>query len=690
MIREEILLRMTSSFNVNEYYRRKRGREKVKRMIWLTVICATLIFVLSAFSCAFADVIINEVMASNGFYENGEAYDWIELYNDGKKAVDLGGWYLSDSKKNPLKWSFPKGTKLKAGAYLTVFCTGEDDISPGKGDTFYTGFSISASGETLILSDADGNEIQRVELTQQYGCVSWGKPTDGGEYGFFENPTRGKKNDAKAYAFRTGRPKLGLAGGFYTDSVTVTATGPEGATLRYTTDGETPTVKSKTFPADGLTLKETTPLRVKAFRDGEVSSETESATYFINDDPQTAIVSLISDDKYLFSKKTGMLVTGTGKIPNYSKGYEYPVHIEYFNKAGEREISQTGTMTCSGHSARINAQKSIALYARKAWGPEKFTFNPFPTRDYTEYKSLLLRAANSDYSATRLRDIVASSLAEGQDILYQDHEVIQVYINGRYWGHYNLREKINKHFVAAYEGVTDPDEIDRIDILARTGRDEFLQNGDNKDWLELCDFCKKNKLTDPDNLAYVEERLDIDNMFTHAAFEIILGNIDFTNVRIYRVPGGKWKYLLFDVEACWRNLEKTPIEYYIKPVSAKIQGFRHEPLNALLQVPEYKDRFLRRVSELLGTVFRWDNVEAKFDEVIAQLEPILPRHIARWKNMKMENWQKNIKATKYYARVRPKKIPGMLQKAMKLTNDEVETYFGETLRLLEETNTLAE
>ena len=103
-------------------------------------------------------------------------------------------------------------------------------------------------------------------------------------------------------------------------------------------------------------------------------------------------------------------------------------------------------------------------------------------------------------------------------------------------------------------------------------------------------------------------------------------------------------------------------------------------------MPEYKDRFLRRVSELLSTVFRWDNVEAKFDEVIAQLEPILPRHISRWKNMKMENWRKNIKATKYYARVRPKKIPEMLKKAMKLSNEEVEEYFGDTLRLLEETN----
>ena len=53
---------------------------------------------------------------------------------------------------------------------------------------------------------------------------------------------------------------------------------------------------------------------------------------------------------------------------------------------------------------------------------------------------------------------------------------------------------------------------------------------------------------------------------------------------------------------------------------------------------------------------------------------------------KTEQLRKNIKATKYYARVRPKKVPEMLQKAMKLTKDEVEEYFGEALRLLEEVN----
>ena len=647
---------------------------------------ACLFLLLCCGAAARADVIINEVMASNGYYENGHAWDWVELYNNGDSTENLSGWGFTDSKKDLYKFTFPDGTKLKAGGYLTVWCTGEKNAKAGKGDTFYADFKISSAGEKLRLTDKAGNGIQKLELPIQYGCVSYGLPSGGGEYGFLENPTRGKKNDAQAFARRTAEPVIVTAAGFYEGSVTIEVRGEEGAELRYTTDGETPTQKSRLFPEEGLTVSKTTPLRVKAFRDDAVSSPAAGGTFFIDDAPQTAIVSLISDDKYLFSKKTGMLTKGTGSIPNYSKGYEYPVHIEYFSRDGEREISQTGTMTCSGHSARINSQKSIALYARKAWGSDRFAFNPFPTRHYDSYKSLLLRSANSDFSATRLRDIVASSLAEGQEILYQDHEVIQVYINGRYWGHYNLREKINKYFVAAYEGVTEEQDIDSIDILARTGTDEFLQNGDNKDWLELCDFCKKKDLNDPENMAWVEERLDIDNMFTHAAFEIILGNVDFTNVRVYRVPGGKWRYLLFDVEACWRSLDPTPIEYYIKPLNGKIQGFRHEPLNAMFKVPEMKAKFLNRVSELLATVFRWDNVEKHFDDVIAQLKPILPRHIERWKNMKMENWKVNIHATEYYARVRPRKIPGMLKKAMKLTNAEYEEYFGETLKLLEETN----
>ena len=663
----------------------------LRRLLALLLILCAVPMIVPA-ETAVQAIVINEVMASNGMYENEKSYDWIELHNRSKKAVDLSGWMLSDGKKNLAKFVFPKGTKLKAGGYLTVWCTGEDGVEPGTKSPYYASFSLKAEGETLYLSDAEGERIQTLEYPQQYGNVSWGLPAGfagipaEADYGYLVNATRSAKNDAAVYPARTEAPALLTVGGFYADGVIVQAECPANAILRYTTDGETPDAKSKEFPADGLSIAKTTALRIRAFRENEVPSVTVSATYIVESDQLTPIVCLTTDDQYLFNKKTGALVRGTGDTPNYEKEWEYPVNIEYYNADGVCEINQMGTFTASGHSARQNAQKSIALYARKAYGNATFAFNPFPTRDYTEYNSLLLRGANSDFSATRLRDVVASSLAEGQGILYQDHVVIQVYINGEYWGHYNLREKINKYFVAAYEGVTDEAEIDSIDILARTGTDRFTQHGDNEDWLELAEFCKKNDLNKPENLAYVEERLDIDNMFTHAAYQIILGNVDFTNVRVYRVPGGKWKYILFDVEACWRGLDKTPLEYYIKPVSGKIQGFRHEPLNALLAVPEYKEKFLRRIAELLDTVFVWQNVEAAFDEVIAQLEPILPRHIERWNNMKLKNWQTNINATKYYARVRPRKIPELLKKAMKLTNAEVEEYCGAVLEKLEVTN----
>ena len=65
-------------------------------------------------------IVINEVMASNGMYENEQSYDWIEIHNQSKKAADISGWMLSDGKKNLAKFVFPKGTKIKAGGFTPV------------------------------------------------------------------------------------------------------------------------------------------------------------------------------------------------------------------------------------------------------------------------------------------------------------------------------------------------------------------------------------------------------------------------------------------------------------------------------------------------------------------------------------------------------------------------------------------
>lgn len=649
------------------------------------VLC--LLLCLAAAAPAWAEIEISEVMASNGVYQNGHAYDWVELHNTGSKTVDLSGCYLSDNPKKPTKWAFPQGAKLKAGGYLLVYCTGEEQENSAKAP-YYASFKISASGDQLVLTDRDGETtLAALEIPAQYGNVSWGLPTGGEAYGYFASATPGEKNEKTAYPSRADAPTLLTAGGFYDSAVTVTASAPAGTILRYTLDGSTPTEKSKQFPENGLELQETGVLRLCAFGENQVPSEPVSASYFIGESQPVAVVSLITDEKYLFNKKTGALVKGSNAdYPNYEREWEYPINIEFYAQGGECQINQMGTFTAAGHSARQNAQKSIALFARKAYGPDRFYFNPFPNRDYDSYKSLLLRGANSDAFSTRLRDVTISSLAKPLDILYQDALAIEVYINGEYWGHYNLREKINKHFVAQWEGVTEEDDVDAIDLIARTGRDEFVNNGSGEDWIALCDFCKTEDLNVPENLQYVLDRLDVDSLFTHAAFEIIIGNDDFTNVRLYRVPGGKWKYLLFDVEAGFLSLDASPMKYYLKKVSDKVQGFRHEPLAALLNVPEMKAQFLQRFAQVLELSFQWPDVEAAFAPWEETLETLLPRHLKRWPHFSMDDWRQNVNAVKYYARVRPMKIVSLLQKHMKLTDDEVETYFGSVQRLLETVN----
>ena len=97
-------------------------------------------------------VVINEIVASNQKTiddEDGDASDYIELYNSGAAALQLEGYGLSDDPKT-VKWHF--GAALLApGEHLIVFASDKDK----KGVYWHTNFKISASGETVVLTDAD-------------------------------------------------------------------------------------------------------------------------------------------------------------------------------------------------------------------------------------------------------------------------------------------------------------------------------------------------------------------------------------------------------------------------------------------------------------------------------------------------------------------------------------------------------
>ena len=131
------------------------------------------------------DILINELLADNGssaFDSNGENDDWVELYNHTSIAKDLSGLYLSDDLSNLTKWQIPLGTAINANDVLIIW-TDNDSEQSG----LHANFKLSASGESLILSD--GSVIyDQVDFGQQTQDVSYERCPDGGTF-TFADPT---------------------------------------------------------------------------------------------------------------------------------------------------------------------------------------------------------------------------------------------------------------------------------------------------------------------------------------------------------------------------------------------------------------------------------------------------------------------------------------------------------------------
>jgi hypothetical protein len=120
--------------------------------------------------------------------------DWIEIYNAGSTAIDIGGMHLSDDKTNPFKSKIPTTnpslTTIQPGGFLVIWA--DDDKSQGE---LHVGFKLSNAGEEIGLYYIDGRAIDEYTFVAQSENVAWGRSTDGGAtWKVFPTPTPGKSN----------------------------------------------------------------------------------------------------------------------------------------------------------------------------------------------------------------------------------------------------------------------------------------------------------------------------------------------------------------------------------------------------------------------------------------------------------------------------------------------------------------
>ncbi len=612
---------------------------------------------------------ISEVVASNGTFDaNGNAYDYVELYNATKKRIRLTDYFLSDDVLSPKKWTFPKGATLAPGAYALIHMAGRDIVS-GRPSTYYAGFELSKTNGLVLLSNGEGI-VDRVSLGRQYGNIAYGRVTGQGTFCFFEEQTPRAKNPASGFSGRTGEVLISEAGGLYDAPVTALLSAEEGAVIRYTLDGSTPTRESSVYTGP-IAIEENTALRARAFQEGMLPSPVASASYLFHVDASVPVVALITDEKYLTDPGMGLFVKGSGSTPNYQQNWEYPMHVQYFDK-GKTLLSQLASFSTSGGLGLTRPQKTVSIFARGALGADRFYFNPFPNRDYDSYNALTLRSGGTESRGTRFKDELLTSLAQGLNVLYQDAVPVVVYINGKYWGHYNLREKINQDSIAQWEGVIDEDIIDGITILRSRGS---VVKGSRGEMEELVQFCRRQDLNKPENLQFVLDRLDVMSYFDHAILEIVSGNSDMHNVRYYKVPGGKWKLALFDMDGCMDNLWRHPLNLYMTKATEKMDRFFHEPFAALMRVPQMRDLFLTRFGEILYGKFLAKDLQAKVDAWAAVIGPLMTDHVKRWPDTSLARWQAYVDLLRKNVRERPVKMVEHIKDAFRLTDEQVQQYF---------------
>lgn len=138
-------------------------------------------------------VVINELMAINSVTaadQDGEYDDWIELYNLSSNDITLGGYYLSDSKKNPTKWKFPAGTTIFGEGYLIVWAD-KDTTQAG----LHTNFKLSSLGENVLLLSPDLEIIDKIEYGAQANELAYARIPNGTGSFIWRSATFNASND---------------------------------------------------------------------------------------------------------------------------------------------------------------------------------------------------------------------------------------------------------------------------------------------------------------------------------------------------------------------------------------------------------------------------------------------------------------------------------------------------------------
>ena len=505
----------------------------------------TFIFLVFSIPLFSQNIVVNEFCAKNNNVISDNDFnqftDWIELLNNTSTNIVLSGYFLTDDTLQKTKWQFPLGSVIVANSYLLVWADKEDTLI----NCLHTNFKLSSGNEWVALYSSDTSLIDLVEYPDQFTNISYGKTSSGLAY--FSTPTPKSANNTDPYysGDREDQPSFSLTSGFY-----IAGTGlviPDisaGSMVYYTTDGSYPNENS-TLYSEPIVLNENTVVRAKTYGALLPGKET-SSSYFIDNDKQLPVVSLIIEPNFLWSDSIGIF--NEFEIENRVT-WERFSKIQYFNN-NDLKFETNNDIRLFGSTAYQIPQKSFAVFANST-----IQYQIFEDKELDDFDSFIMRSSSDDWRLTMFRDgFVHTIVNQKLDIDYQAYKPTVLYINGEYFGIFNMREKYNEDYLEHNHGI-DKDSIDMLRLGYWSLSVEVLAGSDEK-YYEMLDYLNTNDMTDDDVFAGVAEYLDIDDYTNYIITQIYTGNRSYKhNIKAWRenniIDGFKW--LLFDMDRAYMD-----------------------------------------------------------------------------------------------------------------------------------------
>ena len=549
----------------------------------------------------------------------------------------------------------------------------------------HTNFKISSSGETLLITEPTNNIIDSIYTGNLLSDISIGRVNQGDEIGLFTSPTPGSGNESESILGMLRELNLSESSGFYSGQSLVVgiSSEDEGVEIYYTIDGSEPNTNSSIYNSS-IQIEENTVVRAASFKNGWLNSPIKTGTYIFNDENYNLpSIFLSTNPNNFFDYNTGIYELGPNASEDYPhyganfwEDWEKPIYIELL-ETDNSYFSSNGGVKIFGGWSRGQAQKSLSLFARSQYGSSEFNHSFFPDLDIDSFQSLVLRNSGNDWNFTMLKDGFITGLLKDIDLEVQAYKPVMVYLNGQFWGLYNLREKVNEHFISSHHAV-DPDEIDLIEV--QTANEGTIDN-----YNELISYVSSADMNDFAVFDSLSRWIDIDNHINYNVSQIFADNRDWpgNNIKYWRPQqsDGLWRWILYDTDfgfgIPW-NGQSYNYNTLLFALEENGPGWPNPPWSTLLfrkllQNDTYSERFINIFCDRLNSVFNSEFMVNRLDSMASNIENIIPSHQNRWPSS-APDWDSQIQVVRTFAQNRPEFMRQFLENYFNLP-EKVEPNF---------------